>query len=152
MYRKPVGLETIPLLLCLAFFNNTRPGDVKLIAGGKILTEGALLDSDKSSYRGRSDLHLPSRNPRRGVGIGASKSKALDTLCKRSLQLVARPRGRYSGRVSGARYRSGVNMIERNYGPGGVGKGLEGLLTVEKGKGEEMGLRLAAIAGPGSVQ
>ncbi len=52
MYRKPVGLETMSLLIRLAFFDNTGRGDVKLTAGGAKLTEGALLDSGKSSYRG----------------------------------------------------------------------------------------------------
>ncbi len=40
------------LLIRLAFFDDTGPGDGELTAGGENLTEGALLYSGKSSYRG----------------------------------------------------------------------------------------------------
>jgi hypothetical protein len=40
------------LLIRLAFFDDTCPGDGKLTVGGENLTEEALLDSGKSSYRG----------------------------------------------------------------------------------------------------
>jgi hypothetical protein len=45
-----VGLETMSLLIRLAFF--VTRGDGKPTVGGANLTEGALIDSSKSSYRG----------------------------------------------------------------------------------------------------
>ena len=50
-YTKAVGLETMRLLIHLAFFDDTGPGAGRLTAGGAYLTEGELLDSEISSYR-----------------------------------------------------------------------------------------------------
>lgn len=45
MYIKPIDLETMSLLMCLAFFDDTGPGDGKLTAAdGANLTKGASLD------------------------------------------------------------------------------------------------------------
>jgi len=81
-YIKPVGLETMSLLMRLAFFDDTGPGDGKLTAaGGEKLTDGALFDSGKSSYRGPATTSggrsapAPQRiREEDRVGISASKS------------------------------------------------------------------------------
>ena len=48
MYTNLVGLHIFKILPAL--FDDTRPGDGRLTAGGEILTEGALLDSGRYLY------------------------------------------------------------------------------------------------------
>jgi hypothetical protein len=69
------------LLIRLAFFDDTGPGDGKLTAGGENLTEVVLLDPGKSSYRGPAtasgggSAFAPQRN-REGDGVGISASRS----------------------------------------------------------------------------
>jgi hypothetical protein len=69
------------LLIRLAFFDDTGLGDGRLTTGGAKLTEGALLDSGKSSYRGPAiasgggSAPVPQRI-REGDGVGISASKS----------------------------------------------------------------------------
>jgi hypothetical protein len=64
------------LLICLDFFHDTESGDGRLTAGGAKLTEGALLDSGKSSYRGTAQLSHQEKLhllPRESAEISARK-------------------------------------------------------------------------------
>ena len=73
--------SVVSLLIRLAFFDDTGPGDGILTAGGANLTAVALLDSGKSSYRGPATASgggsalSPQRN-REGDGVGISASKS----------------------------------------------------------------------------
>src|SRR6266576_151506 len=86
-YMKPIGLETVSLLMRLAFFDDTRPGDGKLLVG-QIRRKGALLDSGKSSYRGPATTSGGGSTPapqriREGDGVRISTSKSEKPLCNR---------------------------------------------------------------------
>ena len=80
-YTKPIGLDTMSLLIRLPFFGETGPEDGELAIGGAALPRRELLGPGKSSYRGPAtgsgagSALAPHKN-REGDGVGISASRS----------------------------------------------------------------------------
>ncbi len=76
-----MGLETMSLLIRLAFFGETGPEDGELTIGGGALPGRELLEPGKSSYRGPATASgagsalAPHKN-REGEGVGISANRS----------------------------------------------------------------------------